>query len=70
MSANFDLTVARTMAEQMGGERTRLLLLALCDEVERLRAESAERAALLREITEENTKLRAMLDRRLEGGAP
>lgn len=56
MSANFDLAVARTMAEQMGGERTRRLLLALCDEVERLR--------------EENAKLRALLDRRLEGGAP
>lgn len=70
MSANFDLTVARTMASQMGGERTRLLILALCDEVEQLRTEADGRSNLLREVTEENTKLRAMLDRRLEGGAP
>jgi hypothetical protein len=60
MSANFDLAVART----------RVLLLALCDEVERLREEADLRVSLLREVTEENTKLRAMLDRRLEGGVP
>lgn len=70
MSKHFDLTVARTLACQTGGERTRQLILALCDEVQRLRDESAERAALLREVTEENTKLREMLDRRFEGGFP
>lgn len=70
MSANFDLTVARAMVEQMGGERTRDLLRELCDEVERLRTLDEERTALLREITEENTMLRTMLDRRFEGGFP
>lgn len=70
MSKNFDLVVARTMAGQMGGERTRSLILALCDEAERLRAESEERLKLLREVSEENTRLRDMLDRRFEGGAP
>jgi len=70
MSKNFDLVVARTMAGQMGGERTRSLILALCDEAERIRAESEERLKLLREVSEENTRLRDMLDRRFEGGAP
>lgn len=70
MSKNFDIAVARTMAEQMGGERTRNLMVALCDEVERVREESEDRLRLLREVSEENTKLRTILDRRLEGGAP
>lgn len=61
MSKNFDVAVARAMAGQTGGERTRSLIYALCDEVERLRAESDERRALLHEASEENTRLRDLL---------
>ena len=61
MSNNFDVAVARAMAGQAGGERTRSLIYALCDEVERLRAESDERRVLLHEVSEENTRLRDLL---------
>jgi hypothetical protein len=42
----------------------------LVAEVEKLREMAAERASELRYLEAENTRLRDILDRRFEGGAP
>jgi hypothetical protein len=51
-------------------KKTRDLLRALCAEVEKLREMDAERVSELRSLEAENTRLRDILDRRFEGGAP
>ena len=55
-----------------GGDRFAALaaLCVLVAEVEKLRAMDAERASELRYLEAENTRLRDILDRRFEGGAP
>lgn len=44
-----DISTIRTIAAMVPGERTRTLLLLLCDEVERLRKENEELRQRLRE---------------------
>ena len=68
--SNLDVSAVREMLDSFPGTKTRDLLRALCAEVEKLRAMDAERASELRYLEAENTRLRDILDRRFEGGAP
>lgn len=68
--SNLDVATVREMLDSFQGMKTRDLLRALCAEVEKLREMDAERASELRCLEAENTRLRDILDRRFEGGAP
>jgi hypothetical protein len=74
MSDAFNLdALASDISVGIHGRERPAALSALCllvAEVEKLREMDAERASELRYLEAENTRLRDILDRRFEGGAP